>query len=133
MTHSIFSGKNFTDDGKWIVEPAIWSTEWKKKREGFNYWGKTNAENLETIYGEAAFALANGAPEGSRNILFLDNCSAHKRIRNELRGTNEETIDWINSSNKVDIETRQVVLALTTSAAQKGMEVNKQELCRIGY
>ena len=128
MAHSIFSGKNKTDDNEWIVEPAIWSTEWKKKREGFKFWGKTNAENLETIYGEAAFALANGAPEGSRNILFLDNCSAHKRIRDELRGTNEDIIDWINSSNEVDTETRQVVLALTTSAAQKGMEVKKQEL-----
>ena len=130
MVHTIFSEKNKKANGDWLVEPAVWSTEWKKKRDNFQYWGKTSAENLEAIYGDALFTLAQDAKADSKYILLLDNYSAHKRIRDELRGTAEDIIDWVNKGNneEVDDELRQVVHVLQQSAAVRGMQVDKKEL-----
>lgn len=133
IVHTIFSDKNMEPiGGGWIVEPAIWCTEWKKKRENYKFWGKTNAENLEAIYGDALFALAKGAKADSKNILFLDNYSAHKRVRDELRGTAQDIIDWVNgeNNNEVDEEVRNVVLALCNSAGARDMEVDRKELLK---
>ena len=132
MVHTIFSEKNMDTEGDWIVKPAIWCTEWKKKRENFRFYGKTNAENLEAIYGDGLFALAKGAKADNKNILFLDNCSAHKRVRDELRGTAQDIIDWVNGekNNEVDEELRNVVLALCNSADARDMEVDRKELLK---
>ena len=132
MVHTIFSEKNMDTEGDWIVKPAIWCTEWKKKRENFRFYGKTNAENLEAIYGDGLFALAKGAKADNKNILFLDNYSAHKRVRDELRGTAQDIIDWVNGekNNEVDEELRNVVLALCNSASARDVEVDRKELLK---
>ena len=132
MVHTIFSEKNMDTEGDWIVKPAIWCTEWKKKRENFRFYGKTNAENLEAIYGDGLFALAKGAKADNKNILFLDNYSAHKRVRDELRGTAQDIIDWVNGekNNEVDEELRNLVLALCNSADARDMEVDRKELLK---
>ena len=132
MVHTIFSDKNMNTGGDWIVEPAIWCTEWKKKRENFRFYGKTNAENLEAIYGDGLFGLAKGAKADSKHILFLDNYSAHKRVRDELRGTAQDIIDWVNGekNNEVDEELRNVVLALCNSASARDVEVDRKELLK---
>ena len=130
LVHTIFSDKNKDNNNEWIVKPAVWSTQWKKKRDGFEHWGKTNAENLEAIYNDALFYLGRTTPEASKKILFLDNYSAHKRIRWELRGSSDEMIDWINSSEEegVDEELVELVKELHSSAATKGMDVDRKEL-----
>ena len=132
LVHTIFSEKNMDPNGEWIVKPAVWCTQWKKKQKDFDHWGKTDAENLGAIYNKAIFELANGAKEESKNILFLDNYSAHKRIRDELRGTPQEIIDWVNDNKEeVDEELKQTVHALQESASQRGGEVERKDLYQI--
>ena len=128
MVHTIFSDQNKEANSDWIVEPAIWSTQWKTKKDGFKYYGKTNAENMEAIYGDALFGLAQGAPEDSKKILFLDNYSAHKRIRKELRGTVEEITTWVTDTDEAEQHVKDVIATLHQSAAQRGMDVERKEL-----
>ena len=129
MVHTIFSDKNKKANSDWIVEPAIWSTQWKTKKDGFNYYGKTNADNMEAIYGDAVFwGLAQGAPKDSKKILFLDNYSAHKRIRKELRGTVDEITTWVTDTDELEQDVKDVIATLHQSAAQRGMDVERKEL-----
>ena len=37
LVHTIFSDKNKDNNNEWIVKPAVWSTQWKKKRDGFEH------------------------------------------------------------------------------------------------
>ena len=128
MVHIISSHKNKDDNNKWKIEPAFWSTEWKKKQDNFRYYGKTNGDNLEKIYGEALFGIAT-ATGADEVILYLDNYSAHKRIRKELRGTAEDILKWVTDDrDEVNDETRSVIHALEQSAAQAGKDVDRKEL-----
>ena len=131
MVHTIESDKTKDENNKWIIEPAYWSTEWKTKHDNFRYHGKTNAENLDKIYGDALFSIARETAGIEEAILFLDNYSAHKRIRTELRGTSEEILQWVNDDNdEVNEDTQNLIHGLQQSAAQMGKEVERKELLK---
>ena len=130
MVHTIFSEENKDKNGDWLVEPAVWCTQWKKKRDGYKYYGKTNAENLEAIYGDGLQCLGNKAPPADAKILLLDNYSAHKRIRTELRGNPDQIIQWAENSDEVSQEIVNTINALHQTAAQMGKDVERKELLK---
>ena len=130
MAHSIFNRDNFKTNGDWIVPPAYWCTQWKKAREDFKYWGKTNAENLEKVFADSLYGLSLKSKPEESNILFLDNASAHKRIRDELRGNIDEVLKWLDSAVEINEEVTNLAHALHQSAAEKGMELQKPELLK---
>ena len=116
LLHSIFSHRNDKLPCKY------WCAEWKKKRQagfpGGQYFGKCDAAVMTEYFKEIFLAFGahpDGVDQKEENIVWCDNASMHKRIREEMR-TAEDIIDWVSEEPTIDESVQNVIEALVQSA-----------------
>ena len=112
LLHTIFSHRNDKLPCKY------WSSEWKKEHPNYDYFGRCNAETMKDYF-QKIFMAFDPHPEGvtQPNIVFCDNASMHKRIRNELRGAPEDIIDWVTDNHdEIDQGLQNTIEAMHASA-----------------
>ena len=113
LLHTIFSHRNDKLPCKY------WSAEWKKAHSNYDYFGRCNSDTMRDYFQKIFAALLPANPVGDEqpNVVFCDNASMHKRIRDELRGTPEEIIDWITDNNdEIDQALQDTIEAMHASA-----------------
>ena len=78
-----------------------------------------DGEVIEDYYTEVFKAF--GPPrvdDVSKNVLLTDNARMHKRIREDLRGSPEEIMDWATESEEVSADTQQKLEVMAAQAPQ---------------
>ena len=76
---------------------AYWNQAWKPKR-GRKFFGKCNADSVKKFCNDILLPSVLELPEDKRSevIVFLDNWSAHCRLREDARGLSDDQLaEWV--------------------------------------